>query len=205
MTLLASNLNRWMFLLLIILHLSPKYAEATDSEKGHPMIDLETQIKNAQPGDIITLKTGIYEAEKYHFVGKGTADQPIVIRAETRGKTIFKSPILIEGEYLTLEGCHFEKNGNIEIEGTGIRLTQCTMTDVQKGKWVRVRPGSRQIEIDHCRFANKTNNLTEPRGCQLLQIVVRNQGEKHHIHHNHIVDIPKRKSRNGYETIQHIT
>jgi len=202
---LYPNPNKWIVLLLTILFFVPKHSEAADSEKVRPMSDLETQIKNAQPGDIITLNTGVYEAEEYHLVGKGTADKPIIIRAETRGKTIFTSPIQIEGEYLTLEGCHFEKNGNIEIEGTGIRLTQCTMTDVQKGKWVRVRPGSSQIEIDHNRFANKTNNLTEPRGCQLLQIVVRNQGEKHHVHHNHFVDIPKGKSSNGYETVQLIT
>lgn len=204
-----SNLKNWMFLFFIplIISLTPKPSEAADPQKASPMStsNLEAQIKNAQPGDIITLKEGIYEAEKYHFVGKGTANQPIVIRAATQGKTIFKSPIKIEGEYITFEGCHFEGNGNIEMGGTGIRLTRCTMIDVQKGKWVRVRPGSSQIEIDHCKFSNKTINLTEPRSCQLLQIVVRNQGEKHHVHHNYFVDIPKGKSSNGYETLQLIT
>jgi poly(beta-D-mannuronate) lyase len=38
-----------------------------------------------------------------------------------------------------------------------------------------------------------------------MQIVVRNQGEKHHIHHNHFIDIPEGKSSNGYETVQLIT
>jgi len=79
------------------------------------------------------------------------------------------------------------------------------MNDVQVGKWIRVFPESQQIEIDHCRFQNKTNNRTESRGCQLLQIYVRNQGEKHHIHDNHFVDIPDGKTSNGYETVQLIT
>ena len=35
-----------------------------------------------------------------------------------------------------------------------------------------------------------------------MQIYVRNQGERHHIHHNHFVDIPE---GNGYETLQLIT
>ena len=73
------------------------------------------------------------------------------------------------------------------------------------GKWIRVRAESREVEIDRCRFENKTNNLEEVRGCQLMQIYVRNQGERHHVHHNYFVDVPDGKESNGYETLQLIT
>ena len=79
------------------------------------------------------------------------------------------------------------------------------MTDVQVGKWIRVRAESREVEIDRCRFENKTNNLEEMRGCQLMQIYVRNQGERHRVHHNYFVDVPDGKGSNGYETLQLIT
>ena len=75
----------------------------------------------------------------------------------------------------------------------------------QAGKWIRVRAESRKIEIDRCRFENKTNNLEEMRGCQLMQVYVRNQGEGHHIHHNHLSMFQMAKGSNGYETLQLIT
>lgn len=194
------------FIVCILLALSTTASSAPQKEvRMISITELENRVNQAQPGETIILPDGIYEGEEANLIGKGTFDKPIILRAASRGKTIFKSPIQIEGQYLTLEGFAFEAKGNIEIEGTGIRITRCTMTDVQVGKWIRVRPDSRQVEIDHCRFANKTNNLVEPRGCQLMQIVVRNQGEKHHIHHNYFLDIPKGKSSNGYETVQLIT
>ena len=99
----------------------------------------------------------------------------------------------------------FEDGGNLEVDGAYCRISRCVWSDAQPGKWIRVRPGSRRIEIDHCRFENKTNNRELPRGCQLMQIVVRNEGEAHHVHHNHFVDVPQGKTNNGYETLQLIT
>ena len=44
-------------------------------------------------------------------------------------------------------------------------------------------------------------NLKYPKGCQLLQIVVSNKNERHHIHHNLFKNIPE-GSGNGFETLQ---
>jgi poly(beta-D-mannuronate) lyase len=167
--------------------------------------DLVTKVSEAQPGDIFTLPDGVYGGDVCQITARGTADQPIVIRAKNIGKTVIQAPISIQGDYIHLVGFHLAKKANIEIRGTGCRVSRCVMNDVQVGKWIRVFPESQKIEIDRCRFQNKTINLAEPRGCQLMQINVRNQGENHHIHHNHFVDIPEGKTNNGYETLQLIT
>ena len=167
--------------------------------------ELEERMAGAQPGDVITLADGVYDGERCKLAAKGTADQPVVIRAENMGKAVIKAPLLLVGDYISLVGLHFVEKGSVEIRGRGCRISRCVMTDVQAGKWIRVRAESREIEIDRCRFENKTNNLEEMRGCQLMQVYVRNQGEGHHIHHNYFVDVPDGKGSNGYETLQLIT
>lgn len=169
------------------------------------LFELASKVAEAEPGDVIVLPEGVFDGDTCHIAVNGTEEEPIVIRAKNIGKAVIRGAISIQGDYIHLVGMHFAEQGSIEISGTGCRVSRCVMNDVQVGKWIRVLPGSQQIEIDRCRFQNKTNNKTEPRGCQLMQIVVRNEDEKHHIHHNHFVDIPDGKTNNGYETLQLIT
>ncbi len=170
-----------------------------------PLSELEKRVAQAQAGDKIILIDGIYGGERCKLAAEGTADRPITIQAENIGQAVIQAPLLVEGNDISLVGLHFVEKGNIEIRGKRCRISRCVMTDVRAGKWIRVRPESQQIEIDHCRFENKTNNREETRGCQLMQIYVRNRGERHHIHHNHFVDIADGKASNGYETLQLIT
>ncbi len=169
------------------------------------LVELEAWVAEAQPGDVVTLVDGLYDGERCKLEARGTADQPIVIRAENMGRAVIQAPLLVVGDYISFVGLHFVAKGSVEIRGKGCRISRCVMTDVQVGKWIRVRAESREIEIDRCRFENKTNNLEEMRGCQLMQIYVRNQGERHRVHHNYFVDVPDGKGSNGYETLQLIT
>ena len=179
--------------------------------------DLEHRVSDARAGDTITLDDGIYAGDMCELVAQGSAAYPITIQAKNIGKAVIQGPISIEGDYINLVGLRFEKKGSIEIRGTGCRISRCVMTDVQVGIWVDVLPESRQIEIDYCLFENKTNNSDHEDGrfdlpnlenghfdYQLMRIFVRNKGERHHIHHNHFVDISEGKL-NGYETLQLIT
>ncbi|SVE08516.1 uncharacterized protein METZ01_LOCUS461370, partial [marine metagenome] len=178
---------------------------AYESFKGvamHSLDDLSKRIAEAEPGDDIFLEEGHYTGSGCVLSGKGTESRPVVVQARTTGGVTFADPVLLESDYVVLEGIQFVENGNLEILGTGCRITRCTWTDVQVGKRVRVRPRSKQIEIGFCRFQDKTSNLDKYRDCQLMQIVVRNEGELHHIHHNHFLDVLEGKSNNGYETLQ---
>ena len=171
--------------------------------------DLEHRVSDSRPGDTITLDDGVYDGDVCELVAKGSAAHPITIQAKNIGKAIIQGPISIEGDYINLVGLRFEKKGSIKIRGTGCRISRCVMTDVQVSSWIQVWSESQQIEIDYCRFENKTNNSDHEGdrfdNRQLMRLIVRNKGEKHHIHHNHFVDIPEGKLDNGYETLQLIT
>ena len=60
------------------------------------VIELENAIKAAKAGDDIVLKNGIYKDVEIQFVGEGTKDHPISLRAETPGE------VFIEGFSTTL-------------------------------------------------------------------------------------------------------
>ena len=167
--------------------------------------DLEHRVSDSRPGDTITLDDGVYDGDMCELVAKGTTNHPITIQAKNIGKAVIQGPISIKGDYINLVGLRFEKKGSIKIRGRGCRISRCVMTDVQVGNWIKVTADSREVEIERCRFENKTNNLVEMSSSQLIHIEVFNQGERHHIHHNHFVDIPEGRGDNGYETIILIT
>lgn len=167
--------------------------------------ELHKAFSLAKPGDVIILEDGVFSDSAIQISGKGTATQPIKIKAKNIEKAILTVPVKIDGEFLSVEGIRFSEKGNLEISGKNCRISRCTWSDAKSGKWIRVLAGSSQIEIDHNLFENKTNNRELDRNCQLIQIVVRNENERHHIHHNLFREIPKGKTGNGFETLQLIT
>jgi poly(beta-D-mannuronate) lyase len=171
----------------------------------HSLGDLARKVADAAPGDVIELADGDYVGDDCVLAAKGSAETPIIVRAAQLGGARVISPIKIASDFLVLEGIRFEEGGGLIVDGIGCKILRCVMNDVQTGKWIRVLAGSKGIEIAYCRFENKTNNRERDRGCQLLQVRVRNDREKHHIHHNHFLDVPVGKSNNGYETLQLIT
>lgn len=69
-------------------------------------------VKNAAPGDTLTLANGTWEDFEIVFTGKGEADKPITLMAETPGEVILsgESSLNLSGEYLEVSGLLF-KNG----------------------------------------------------------------------------------------------
>jgi len=164
--------------------------------------DLQSAVSRARPGDVILLADGMYDGKRCALSATGSVSNPILIQARTPGKAVLLQPISVKGSHLAIVGLRFEGNSPVEINGRGIRMSRCAMADVQAGVWVHVRAGSRNVEIDHCRFENKTIN--KRKSGQLMKMTVRNEQERHHIHHNHFRDVPQGRG-NGFETIQLIT
>lgn len=161
--------------------------------------------ESADPGTLILLSDGIYSGDVV-LKGTGTPEAPLVIAAKKSGNVTIEDKLKIEGENITVSGLKFTKNGMLEILGSGCRVTNCKWDNSKSGKWLRVLPGSSEIEIDHNTFQNKVfSNQNMDRDCQLLQIVVRNKNESHHIHHNLFKNVAKGKTGNGFETLQLIT
>ena len=178
---------------------------AQDTTAIKTTANLLTAISGAKPGDVILLEDGIFGTQEVRISAKGVAGKPIVIQAKNAEKAAFGVPLKIDGAYISLVGMSFREKGAIDITGKNCRVSRCTWSDAKSGKWIRVLPGSSEIEIDHNLFENKTNNREMDRNCQLIQIVVRNENERHHIHHNLFRNIPKGKTGNGFETLQLIT
>lgn len=131
-------------------------------------------LPSLQPGDTILLSNGIWQNSKIVFSAIGTADKPIVLKAETPGEVVFSgtSSIRIYGQYLIIDGLIFKdgysesgdviefRNGSGK-ESSNCRLTNCAIIDFNPAdknknyKWVSLY-GSHN-RVDHCYFRGKTN------------------------------------------------
>lgn len=136
--------------------------------------ELEEAIKNAQPGDQIVMANGIWNDIQIRFTGKGTADKPITISAETPGEVYIqgKSDLKFGGQYLIVNGLYF-KNGYspskavVEFRtdskniASNCQLTNCVIEGFNKPQrnmtdlWVLFR--GRNNQLDQCYIAGKSN------------------------------------------------
>ncbi len=196
---MIKHLSLFILLLTVNASLNSLYAVNVNSSN-----QLLSELSKAKPGDVIIVKPGTYKGLKA-ISANGKPDNPITVKAESIGKCMLVDQLLIKGAHIHLEGFSFTGKGSILVEGRNCRITRCTMSNVESGKWIWIAAGSQEIEIDHCLFENKDINKKLPKGCQLLQANVLNKNEKHHFHHNHFRNIPKGLNSNGYETVQLIT
>ena len=69
-------------------------------------------VVNLEPGDTVVLKNKIWMNFEILFEGNGTAEQPITLKAETKGKVIIsgESNLRLAGKHLVVSGLVF-KNG----------------------------------------------------------------------------------------------
>ena len=196
--------KKFKLLIIYLLIALPILLNAQATKKAGTLKELQTLAEKAKPGDVIILSEKIYKDESIVISAKGEKGNPVIIKAKTKGNTFIQSPLKIKGKYVELSEFHFNEQGFLEIEGKNCKISRCTWDESKAKKWLRVLPGSSEIEIDNNIFRNKSSNLNFPRDCQLMQIVVLNKNEQHHIHHNIFENIPK-GSGNGFETLQIIT
>ena len=207
-------------LLLSILSCGEKTNSNTSSNQLVSNIDeLEEAIKNAQPGDDIVLKNGVYKDFEIKFRGKGTEDKPITLKAETAGEVSIEGQSYLKfgGEYLIAEGLHF-KNGyspssavvdfkishkdTLDEIASHCKLTNSVIEDFNKPKrdksdlWVQF--WGRHNELSNCYIAGKTN-----RGPTVRVSIegVESINNYHQIVNNHFGPRPVKGGPSG-ETIQ---
>ena len=126
--------------------------------------------KTWRAGDTLVFSSGTFQNQSLTIQGTGTAATPIVLRAQTSGKTVLtgSSTLTISGSYIEVSGLVFRgtytgKNHIVQFatDATRCRLTECVIesynpTDLTKDyKWVSIK--GRENRVDHCLFENKTN------------------------------------------------
>ncbi len=137
----------------------------------------ETELKEANSkaiaGDIIILQNGDWNNINLQFTCNGTAQQPILIKAATRGNVIIKgnSSLRIGGNWIILDGLvftdGFTPSGNAWEFRAGnqvannSRITNCMIKSfnhpnrMKDSYWVAMY--GKNNRIDHCNFIDKTN------------------------------------------------
>jgi len=129
------------------------------------------------PGDSIVMLNGTWKNQNISFKASGTENQPIVLMAETSGKTILtgNSKLSFSGKYISIQGLYF-KDGNlsgsdvISFRTSSTSLAEnCRVTNTiienynpplntVDSKWISLY--GKNNKVDHCSFINKTNSGT---------------------------------------------
>ncbi|MBB4079574.1 poly(beta-D-mannuronate) lyase [Lewinella aquimaris] len=172
-------------------------------------------IKKAQPGDEIVVPNGTYTDLELDFTGKGTADAPIRLVAEEKGKVFLEgqSYLRLAGEYLIVEGLVFRNGFTPTSEVISFRTTKeelcnnCRVTECvidnynpveryESDYWVGIY--GRNNRFDHNYLTGKRN--------QGVTLAVRLDAEEsrengHRIDHNYFGERPILGS-NGGETLR---
>ncbi|MDE3742813.1 polysaccharide lyase 6 family protein [Maribacter polysaccharolyticus] len=131
-------------------------------------------VSNAQPGDVITMANGVWKDAELVFEGKGSAEHPIKLTVEEKGKVTLEgaSNLQIAGEHLIVEGLVF-KNGytptnavisfrkNKEEMASNSRLTECVIDNYTNPErhvqdyWITIY--GKNNRIDHNHIVGKKN------------------------------------------------
>ena len=177
--------------------------------------ELEEAIANAQPGAEIVMANGEWNDIQIKFMGFGTEDEPITLRAETQGQVFIQgeSDLKLGGEYLVVDGLYFTNGAspsrsviqyyvNDDTLANNSRVTNCVIKNFNKPQrnktdlWVLFK--GRNNQLDHCYLAGKSN-----RGPTIRVDLEGNQSinNYHKINNNHFGPRPP-KGGPGAETMQ---
>ncbi len=215
-----SMINR--ILCLLLLFLTSLISVAGNVRQVNTIAELNKAVRDAKPGDIITLKNGTYKNEKLVLHGNGNESNPIIIQAETPGQVFIEgnSNMRIGGQYLEIHGLVFQNGYHNDVwelrSKSGVYANHCRITnckidgynnpdDKAKVRWVLLY--GKNNRIDHCTFLNKINEGV------LMAVVLEEKGNeqsridcsenKHSIDHNYFGRRPVLKyTDNGGEIIR---
>ncbi|MBE7169365.1 MAG: hypothetical protein INR73_02180 [Williamsia sp.] len=178
------------------------------------LADLPQALKEARAGDTIVVRNGRYQNLELVLSGRGRADKPVVVRAQTPGQVLLTglSSIHLGGTGIELSGFYFTagyapKGAAIEYRAgdevaSNCRITQCAIDGFNPpsretdNSWILLY--GRNNRFDHNSVQGKLNN-----GVTFAVILdeERNQQNRHSIDHNYFGERPNLGS-NGGETIR---
>jgi len=171
---------------------------------------LDQALADLVAGDTVCMAAGIWSDLSVEVVGQGTADEPIVLAAETPGETIIdgSSQLSLSGQYVVVQGLVFRggdaaSGSLIEFRGGDgdcehCRLTETAIIDVDRdadaSKWVSLYGAHNRV--DHCWFSGKDNE-----GALLVVWRPDDSADYHLVDHNYFGDRPP-LGANGAEGIR---
>ncbi|WP_299252959.1 chondroitinase-B domain-containing protein [uncultured Lacinutrix sp.] len=187
----------------------------TNSVSVNTIEELNSAIENSKPGDNIILANGVWQDVEIKFIGEGTEDSPIVLKAETEGEVFIEgeSNLEISGNFLKVNGLFF-RNGHSPTQNViafrtseskvanNSSVSNCVILDFnnlerdQDNLWVQFY--GKHNTLEHCYIAGKTNGGPTVRVDLKGNQSIRNY---HKIVNNHFGPRPRKGGARG-ETIQ---
>jgi poly(beta-D-mannuronate) lyase len=152
--------------------------------------DLTNAVKIAAPGDVVTLKNGVYTTTAAINVrNRGTAEKPITIKAETIGGVEIAGShgfaVTAPAEYVVISGFTFTHAAGRASIGAGsshVRFTRNTFQCAGDGAYLTV--AGYDAQVDHCAFNEKKTT-----GSMVAIAATNGQvAQRFWIHHNHFRD-----------------
>ncbi|MDX2186429.1 MAG: chondroitinase-B domain-containing protein [Opitutaceae bacterium] len=172
-------------------------------------------LKTANPGDEIVLAKGTYRDVALRWSRDGTADKPIILRAETTGQVFLEgeSYLRLGGDHLVVEGLVFRngyapKGGVVEfmVDDGNIanhsRVTACAIDHYNKpdrfksDHWVVLQ--GRENRFDHNYVAGKLNEGTTV----IVELNLEQHRQNKHLIDHNVFGYRPRLGSNGGETIR---
>ncbi|MAZ25549.1 MAG: alginate lyase [Cytophagaceae bacterium] len=130
-------------------------------------------VSDAKPGSVVIMANGVWKDVQLEFNGEGTAEDPIILKAEKPGGVTIegKSSLKLGGNYLVVQDLYFT-NGytpdNMVIQfkindliANNSKVTNCVIENFTqpdrdtKDHWVEF--WGRHNTLDHCYIAGKSN------------------------------------------------
>lgn len=165
---------KYLFLFITALCFATNHTKAETYRISTPE-ELYKAASKAAPGDEIVITNGSYSNWNINLNTNGSAEKPIVIRAESPEKVIFSGDVrqsifILNGSFteisgLLFTGCNVFKAGNstlVELKGHHNRLTRCSFTaNTAKNQFTPLVVVSGQAaynQIDHCNFSENIDN-----------------------------------------------
>ncbi len=175
--------------------------------------DISQAMAQAQPGDTLTMATGIWRDQVISFSGNGTEEAPILLRAEIRGEVIItgiNSRLDLSGSYLIVDGLYFlggyqtyQDNHLINTSSSShhCRFTNLAVVDYNPPywdfyyKWMQIR--GQYHRLDHSYFSGKNHKDA------MIKVVIPD-GEPSYtqLDHNYFGDLPLGMTGNNWETLR---
>ena len=170
--------------------------------------EAQSALDNASPGDTIAVKDGTYSDFTLVLNRSGTAEMPIIFRAESGGKVRFtgQSGFQVRGSHLIIDGFVFDHVTKLSDDITRIirfegahysEVVNCAFYSCGFYKWahlILLKWGSTHNQIHHNYFENIRGQGIGVRG--------EADNTDNHIHHNRINGTWEDGEANGQEPIQ---
>ncbi len=208
-----SHLHNYFSLIFLMVVFSCATEQQIDTVKN--VAEFEEMLQKVQPGDSIVLANGTWMDAELLFEANGTADKPITLTVEEKGKVVLEgaSNLRIAGDHLIVKGLVF-KNGytptdaiisfrkNREEMANNCRLTECVIDNYNNPErqvqdyWVTIY--GKNNRIDHNHIVGKKNlGVTMIVGLDTKE----SRGNHHKIDHNYFGPRPT-YGNNGGETLR---